>query len=52
MDEAAKCDRLAMMRRGHIIAEGTSAEIMAESGTDSLEQAFIHYGKERGIDEN
>jgi len=52
MDEAAKCDRLAMMRQGRIIAEGTPQEIVAGSGMDTLEKAFIYYGKERGVDEN
>ena len=52
MDEARKCDRLAMMRGGHIIAEGTPDEIVSASGTSELEQAFIYYGRERGIDEN
>lgn len=52
MDEAAKCDRLAMMRGGSIIAQGTPEEIIREAGRDTLEKAFIHFGKERGADEN
>ena len=52
MDEAAKCDKLAMMRSGHIIAKGTPEEVVSASGAESLEQAFIYYGKERGVDEN
>ena len=44
MDEAAKCTRLAMMREGHIIAEGTPESLVEQSGTKSIEEAFIYYG--------
>ncbi|MDD3350716.1 MAG: ABC transporter ATP-binding protein [Eubacteriales bacterium] len=45
MDEAEKCTRLAMMREGLLIAIGTPAEIIKSSGKESLEQAFIHFGR-------
>ena len=41
MDEAERCDRLGLMRGGHLLAEGTPAELRARSGTDNLEQAFL-----------
>lgn len=44
MDEAEKCHRLAMMRRGVLIAEGTPEELQANIGVSSIEEAFIHYG--------
>lgn len=44
MDEADKCDNLAMMRDGRLIAKGTSRELQERSGTHSIEEAFIHYG--------
>jgi len=44
MDEAAKCTRLAMMREGHIIAEGTPESLVEQSGTKSIGEAFIYYG--------
>ncbi len=44
MDEAAKCDRLAMMRSGRIIAQGTCQELMEAIGVGSIEEAFIVYG--------
>lgn len=44
MDEALKCHRLAMMRRGVLIAEGTPAELQENIGAASIEEAFIHYG--------
>lgn len=44
MDEALKCHRLAMMRRGVLIAEGTPTELQENIGATSIEEAFIHYG--------
>lgn len=46
MDEAEKCDQIALMRDGSIIAEGTSWELQERIGVQSLEEAFIHYGGE------
>jgi len=44
MDEAQKCHQLAMMRRGVLIAQGTPAELQANIGAASIEEAFIYYG--------
>ena len=44
MDEADKCDRLAMMRNGKIIGEGTCQELMDAVGAATIEEAFIIYG--------
>ena len=44
MDEALKCHRLAMMRRGVLIAQGTPKELQDNIGAASIEEAFIHYG--------
>lgn len=44
MDEASKCDRLAMMRDGKITAIGTPQELIEKSGRKSIEEAFIYYG--------
>jgi len=41
MDEAERCDRLAFMSRGHLIAVGTPAEIVAKFGQASVEDVFI-----------
>jgi ABC-2 type transport system ATP-binding protein len=41
MDEAERCDRLGLMRGGHLLAEGTPAELRDRSETDNLEQAFL-----------
>jgi ABC-2 type transport system ATP-binding protein len=41
MDEAERCGRLAMMSGGHLIAIGTPAEVAAQVGGATLEDAFI-----------
>jgi len=41
MDEAAQCGRVAMMSQGHLIALGTPAEVAAQVGGKSLEDAFV-----------
>jgi ABC-2 type transport system ATP-binding protein len=48
MDEAYKCDRLALIRDGEIIADGTPDEIINASGAKNIEEAFLYYssGKE------
>jgi ABC-2 type transport system ATP-binding protein len=44
MDEADKCDQIAMMRDGKIIAQGTAQELQQRVGVNTLEEAFILYG--------
>jgi len=41
MDEAERCDRLAMMSLGHLIALGTPADVARQVGGQTLEDAFI-----------
>ncbi|MCR4339495.1 MAG: ABC transporter ATP-binding protein [Gemmatimonadaceae bacterium] len=41
MDEAARCQRLAFLSRGHLIAQGTAAEIPAQFGERTIEDVFI-----------
>jgi ABC-2 type transport system ATP-binding protein len=41
MDEAARCQRLAFLSRGHLIAQGTADEIPAQFGEESIEDVFI-----------
>ena len=52
MDEALKCDRLAMMREGKLLAVGTPEEIQNKANTTNLEDAFIYFGKLGDNDEN
>ncbi|GAA1998842.1 ABC transporter ATP-binding protein [Microbacterium pumilum] len=41
MDEALRCDRLVLMRAGRIIADTTPAGLLAETGTDDPDAAFL-----------
>ena len=44
MDEAEKCDRLGMIRGGHLIAVGTPEELKEQTNSITLEDAFLVYG--------
>ena len=46
MDEAERCTRLGFVRSGVMLAEGTSAELLARAGTPTLEEAFLHYAEQ------
>jgi ribosome-dependent ATPase len=46
MNEAARCDRVALMDAGRVLITGTPAEIVASRGASDLEDAFILYLKE------
>ena len=41
MDEAERCDELLLMRDGAILAPDTPAELLARTGTDDIETAFL-----------
>jgi len=41
MDEAARCQRLLLMRDGRILADDTPEGLRRHTGTDDLEQAFL-----------
>ena len=43
MNEAARCDRIALMDSGRVLATDTPAGLIAASGARSLEDAFIAY---------
>lgn len=46
MDEAERCQRLAFLSRGHLIALGTPAEITSRFGAKSIEEVFINLQRE------
>lgn len=41
MDEAARCDRLLLMREGEIIGTPTPDQLLAETGCQDMEAAFL-----------
>lgn len=41
MDEAERCQRLAFLSRGHLIAVGTPAEVVKQFGARNVEDVFI-----------
>lgn len=41
MDEAERCDRIALLREGHVLATGTPAALRERTGTDTVEAAFL-----------
>ncbi|HET7615505.1 MAG TPA: ABC transporter ATP-binding protein [Bacillales bacterium] len=46
MDEAERCDRLAMIRSGRLIASGTPEALKEDTGTASIEEAFLVFGRD------
>jgi ABC-2 type transport system ATP-binding protein len=50
MDEAARCDRLLLLRDGRLVADDTPAQLRHRTGTDDLEEAFLRLAeKEEAI---
>ena len=48
MDEADRCDELLFIRDGHVLAQGTPAELRKRAGTENLESAFLQFAGESG----
>lgn len=46
MDEAARCDRILLLREGKIIANGTPEELLSQTHTKSIEEAFLCFSGE------
>ncbi|GGF98266.1 ABC transporter ATP-binding protein [Paenibacillus aceti] len=44
MDEASKCDQLAMVREGRILAEGTPEQLRQQYDAADLEEVFLRAG--------
>jgi ABC-2 type transport system ATP-binding protein len=51
MDEAARCERLLLMRDGLLLADDTPAALRATTGTQDLEDAFLHVIRGRETEE-
>ncbi|MGE7762545.1 ABC transporter ATP-binding protein [Peribacillus sp. NPDC097895] len=47
MDEAERCDKLAMLREGEIIASGTPEALKAQYAVETLDDVFLKIGGER-----
>ena len=45
MDEAQHCDRIALLRQGQLLAEGTPLDVIKSAGTTNLEEAFLALAK-------
>ncbi|RBY94177.1 ABC transporter ATP-binding protein [Blastococcus sp. TBT05-19] len=48
MDEAARCDRLLLLREGALLADTTPAELRADGRSDDLEEAFLNVVRASG----
>ncbi|RKH00330.1 ATP-binding cassette domain-containing protein [Corallococcus sp. CA053C] len=49
---AALCDRIVVVARGRVVADGTADALRARTGKDSLEEAFVSViGSEQGLRE-
>ncbi|CQR48314.1 putative ABC transporter ATP-binding protein YbhF [Paraliobacillus sp. PM-2] len=44
MDEAEKCDRLGLLRNGHILASDTPISLKQRTNTATIEEAFLQLG--------
>ena len=47
---AALCDRIVVIAKGRVVAQGTPEELRAQTGQENLEDAFVHaIGSEEGL---
>ncbi|RLV56135.1 heme ABC exporter ATP-binding protein CcmA [Aeromicrobium phragmitis] len=47
MDEAARCDRVLLLREGRLIADATPQGLRADAGTDDLDEAFLRIAERK-----
>lgn len=43
MNEAERCDRMSLMHAGKVLVSDTPAALQERSGSETLEDAFVHY---------
>jgi ABC-2 type transport system ATP-binding protein len=48
MDEAERCDRLLLMRDGRLLANETPAQLLTQTSTDDVEDAFLNLVDQAG----
>ena len=46
MDEADRCDRLILLRDGHVLTSATPADVRRRTGTEKLDDAFLELIRE------
>src|SRR5579863_8831553 len=49
LDEAARCNRLALMRSGKLLAQDTPQALLQQSGKDNMEDAFLHFASRQEV---
>lgn len=49
MDEAARCDRVLLMREGRIVADDTPHGLRTRAGTQDLEEAFLTIAEQAAV---
>jgi len=49
MDEARRCERLLLVREGRIMADDTPQNLLARTGSDDIETAFLRLIEEQGV---
>lgn len=49
LDEAARCTRLGLMRFGDLLAVGTPAELLEQSGKEDMEDAFLYFANRKEV---
>jgi ABC-type multidrug transport system ATPase subunit len=48
MEEAERCDAVALIDAGRRIAEGTPAELRERAGASTIEDAYLWFANRRG----
>jgi len=47
LDEAWRCHRLCLLRKGEVLVEGHPDDLKAEARADTLEDTFLHFARRR-----
>lgn len=45
LDEASRCHRLGLLRKGTLIAEGTPGDLLRQTGAATMEEAFLEFAR-------